>query len=224
MKLSIIIPTFNEKDKIDSLLLQLSKLQGDFEVLFGDGGSCDGTVEKIQKKYAVIMSPKGRAKQMNMAALHSTGEVLLFLHCDCRLPDDAIMQIQKAVDEGFKFGCFKIKFDSNKFLMKCCGFFSNIRVRLRRIAFGDQGIFITKKLFNEIGGFPDLPIMEDYRLSIMLKRRCPLCQINSAITASARKFEKEGILHTMWKMQKLQYAFRHGGDIYRIAGLYGGRG
>ena len=220
MKISIIIPILNEKDKIESLLGQLADLDGDFEVIFADGGSNDGTLNMIGNKYPVISCPKGRAKQMNMAATHSTGDVLLFLHCDSVLPKDAMYQIKSIIEKRFEFGCFRLKFDSDKFLMKCCGFFSNMRVRLRKIVFGDQGIFITRRLFDEIGGFPDLPIMEDYKFSILLKSRHKVRQANSYITTSSRRFIDGGVLRTMWKMQKLQYMFRHGTDAKEIAKLY----
>lgn len=220
VKLSIIVPLLNEADTIDSLLLQFLDLHGNFEVIFADGGSSDSTLEKIPLNFTVVSCPKSRAKQMNIGSQHCQGDVLLFLHCDSILPKDFINQIETAISCGYEFGCFKVKFCSDKLFMRCCEFFSDMRVIFRKIAFGDQGIFMTKRLFDELGGFPDLPIMEDYKLSIMLKGKYPLFRAKSAIITSARRFEADGVLSTMWKMQKLQYMFRHGADINKIAKLY----
>lgn len=104
--------------------------------------------------------------------------------------------------------------------MKVCAYFSNLRVKLRCIAFGDQGIFIKKEVFYDIGMFPDIPIMEDYQLSIYLKEKYKICQVNSKITTSSRRFLDTGIFKTMWKMQKLQRMFRNGEDINLISKMY----
>ena len=104
--------------------------------------------------------------------------------------------------------------------MRICGFLSNVRAALRHIAFGDQGIFIEKKLFFDIGMFDDMPLMEDYKLSIKLKDVCPINAADSYIISSARRFEKNGIIKTMIYMQKLQYMFRNGEDIEKIADIY----
>ena len=106
---------------------------------------------------------------MNYGASLSKGDILLFLHADSFLPSDALEQIHKIIYKGYKVGCFKIKFDSRSILMKICGFMSNLRVRLRNIAFGDQGIFIDRNYFYELGGFAEIPLMEDYQLSMDIK-------------------------------------------------------
>ncbi|MHC1750660.1 MAG: TIGR04283 family arsenosugar biosynthesis glycosyltransferase [Cellulosilyticaceae bacterium] len=221
MKISIIIPILNEENKIEALLNQLNLLQGDFEVIFVDGGSTDKTNEKIGNAYSIIRANRGRACQMNAGAKHACGEVIWFLHCDTLFETDAVEMIEACIKRGYEVGCFKIAFDTNKLIMKCCGFFSNLRVITRRIAFGDQGIFITKQLFDSIGGFPDLPLMEDYKLSMMLKeRRIALYQVQSKLVTSARRFEVQGALKTMYKMQKYQHMFRKGVSAWRIASLY----
>ena len=115
---------------------------------------------------------------------------------------------------------FRIRFDSHHPWMRCCSFCSNLRVRLRKIAFGDQGIFLTRELFEQIGGFSDLPIMEDYKLSIDLKGKYPLGQTRGYLVTSARRFEQGGMLRTMWKMQVLQHRFRKGVPAQEIARQY----
>ena len=145
----------------------------------------------------------------------------MFLHSDSLLPKYALSQIQNTVNKGHRVGCFKIKFDSSSILMKICGMMSNLRVKYRNIAFGDQGIFITKDYFYEIGGFRELPIMEDYQFSIDIKKSGErIVLINSKIITSERRFVKSGRLKTMAKMQKLQYMYRKNQDIEIIKNLY----
>lgn len=220
MKFSIIVPVFNEEKTINKILLNLSGLKGDFEVVFSDGGSSDKTTSIIDKKYKVIHSKKGRANQMNLGAKESSGDVLLFLHCDSVLESDVLLKIEEKINKGYSVGCLLIKFDSKKFLMKCCGFFSNFRVKSRKIMFGDQGIFMKREVYEDVGGIPNLPIMEDYQLSINLKNKYKICQVKSYIITSSRRFEIDGIIKTMWKMQKLQKMFRQGVSVDLINKIY----
>lgn len=220
MHVSIVIPIINEAGMIQACMENLRALEGEFDVLFVDGGSTDGTLDIIGSSYPLISCAKGRAKQMNEGASHTSGDVLLFLHCDSLLPKDAIKQIRVVLEEGYSFGCFRIAFDTRSFWMKCCAFLSNMRVRWRRIAFGDQGIFMTRLLFESIGGFPELPIMEDYQLSLMLRGKVPLGQARGPLLTSGRRFEDGGVLRTIWLMQCLQHRFRRGDDIHLISRLY----
>lgn len=234
MKISIIIPFFNEEGNLEKLFEHLIKLEEAAEILFVDGGSTDGGVRLLSSMIAnfgkgdgsmrLLRSPvRSRAMQMNFGAEHASGEVLLFLHADSILPYTAAEDIERALRRS-PAGCFKLRFDSRNPLMLCCGRLSGFRVISRGIMFGDQGIFITKELFEKMGGFAKLPLMEDYDFSIRLKRRgIKPTMAESAIITSARRFEQNGILRTMFKMQKLQHAFRRGEDIDKIAAAYRGR-
>ena len=168
MKISMIIPIYNESSTIDAMLDQLDALPGDWEILFADGGSSDDTLEKIGSRYPVLHCPKGRANQMNFAADRASCHVLWFVHCDSQLPKEAHRQISEAIDQGAQWGCFHIGFDYKGPFMGCNTYLSNRRAR-KGIAFGDQGIWIRKDLFAKQGGFPQLPIMEDYEVSRRLK-------------------------------------------------------
>ncbi|HZK57098.1 MAG TPA: glycosyltransferase family 2 protein, partial [Clostridia bacterium] len=140
-KISIIVPVYNEASTINKLMDNLEQFRDCCEIIFVDGGSSDGTDKIIERRYRPFYSPqKGRSYQMNYGASLSKGGILLFLHADSFLPDDALSQIHRIIRRGYKVGCFKIKFNSRSILMKICGFMSNLRVRLRNIAFGDQGI------------------------------------------------------------------------------------
>ena len=146
MKISLILPVYNESKTIGTMLAQLEQLPGDWEILFADGGSCDDTLTKIGDRYTVLHAPKGRANQMNYAAGKATGDVIWFVHCDSVLPKEAHAQISAAVEKGAKWGCFHIGFDYEGPFMGCNTYLSNRRAR-RGIAFGDQGIWVRKEIF-----------------------------------------------------------------------------
>ena len=104
MKITMIIPIYNESKTIAPMLEQLERLSGDWEILFADGGSCDDTLAQIGDRFQVLNAPKGRANQMNFAAAQATSEVIWFVHCDSILPKDAHAQISAAVEQGAKWG------------------------------------------------------------------------------------------------------------------------
>ena len=218
MKISIITPIYNESAKIETFLKELEQLSGDFEVLFADGGSTDDTLSKIPDTYRVIPCGKGRAVQMNTAAKEAAGDYLWFVHCDSHLPKDAIQQI--AASKG-RFGCFHIGFDYDGPFMKCNTFMSNRRAIMDHIAFGDQGIWMERNLFLEQGGFPELPIMEDYEFSRQMKlQKIKLQVLPGRIITSGRRYQTNHPLKTMWSMIWLRHLYRRGMDIQEIARRY----
>lgn len=215
--ISIIIPTYNEEKNIEKLHQNLKKLKGNFEVIFCDGGSSDKTIDLIDDSYKVLNSPKGRANQMNYGAKFAKGDILFFLHCDSQIEDNLIVKIQEAIENECEVGCLSLVFDSEILWMKICAFMSNLRVKIRKIAFGDQGIFIKKDLFEKLGGMPNLPIMEDFEFSLRLrKNKYVIKQIDSKIITSARRFTDKGVLKTMIQMQKLQVQYLCGRSINEI--------
>ena len=220
MKISIIIPIYNEEKTIEAFLKTLEPVKEKAELIFVDGGSSDRTLALIPETYTVLHGPKGRAKQMNLGAANSGGSVLFFLHCDSELPEDAIEQIE-TVMERYSVGCFGIAFHSKNIWMKCCQAISNHRIKDRKVMFGDQGIFIRRSLFFQIGGFPDLPIMEDYQFSLTLKEMGVKIGIaKKRIYTSDRRFAEGGRLRVMWKINRLRAMYRRGVDIEEISGLY----
>lgn len=222
LTISIVIPVYNEAERVTALMDSLESTRGSCEIIFVDGGSDDGTDAMVEKRYNLVRSPrKGRSFQMNYGALLAQGSILLFLHADCRLPEDALDKIRCEMSKGYKVGCFRIRFNSPNPLMKVCSFMSNLRVRTRNIAFGDQGIFMSKSYFNKLGGYREIPIMEDYQLSMDIKSDGEdIVQVDSIIETSERRFLKDGRLKTMYRMQRLQHMYRNGKSINRIAGLY----
>ena len=220
MKISMILPVYNESKTVDRILHQLDTLPGDWEILFADGGSCDDTLSQIGDRFQILNAPKGRANQMNFAAGKASAEVIWFVHCDSQLPKDAHALISTAVKKGAKWGCFHIGFDYDGPFMGCNTYLSNRRAR-RGIAFGDQGIWAKKEVFDSVGGFPDLPIMEDYEFSRQMKAAgIPICQLPGQIITSGRRYEKKFPLITMWQMFYLRCLYRQGVDIQEIARRY----
>lgn len=221
MKVSIIIPVYNEAKTIDIMQNNLKELTGDFEVIFVDGGSSDNTISMISKQYKAIASEKGRANQMNKGALFSLGEVLFFMHCDSKFEKSIVFEIQEVM-KSYEAGYFGIKFDTNNILMKCCEKMSNLRAS-RGIVFGDQGIFIKKELFFKLGMFPNLPIMEDYQFSLTAQiSNVKWGKAKSFLTTSDRRFSGSNLqkLKTMINMNRFRAMYRKGYDIEVISRLY----
>lgn len=222
LKISIIVPIYNEEKLIERLLEQLRPLVPSCEILLVDGGSTDRTLELITPEFRVLHSPKGRAAQMNLGAGESKGDVLFFLHCDSELPARPLAEI-RYVMKDHPAGCFGIAFHSRHFFMWTCRVISNHRIKDRKVMFGDQGIFITRELFFRAGMFPNLPIMEDYQLSLTLKEMgVKLGIAKHRIYTSDRRFPEKTIpkLRMMWKMNRLRKMYRDGVPIEVIADLY----
>lgn len=218
--ISVIVPLYNEEHTLPTLLPLLDSLKGEHEVLFSDGGSTDATLKLLAGRQ-VITGTKGRGAQCNQAGAEARGDVLFFLHSDSIIAADVLFQIQNAVDKGAKWGCLTLRFDDTGILYRLGGHISNLRVRWGRIAFGDQGIFMTRALYDQLGGFPVLPIMEDYELSLRLKRmKIFPVQVKSWIITSSRRFHKGGVFRVAWDMQRLRAMYRWGVDIETISKAY----
>ncbi|MCU0078115.1 TIGR04283 family arsenosugar biosynthesis glycosyltransferase [Extibacter muris] len=220
-KISVIIPVYNEETTIVKLQEQLKKLP-DCEIIFVDGGSLDRTVELIEGKYKVLTGAKGRAAQMNLGAKKSAGDILFFLHADSELPDNPMSEIRRVMRQ-YRWGCFGIAFHEKHFFLWTCQVISNHRIKDRKVVFGDQGIFIDRDLFFEIGMYPELPIMEDYQFSLTLKERGEaIGTTRHHIYSSSRRFKGNTMtkLRIMWKMNRLRKMYRDGVDIEIISRMY----
>jgi rSAM/selenodomain-associated transferase 2 len=223
--ISVIVPLYNEEKTVTTLLDQLGHLEGSHEILLADGGSADRTRElardALPRNARLLTAPRGRAAQSNAAAREAVGNIFFFLHADSRILPDTLPHIEKAVLEGALWGCLKLRFDERHPLTVACAYLSNLRVRLRGIAFGDQGIFVRRDLFLRENGFPELPLMEDYEFSMRLKRRriFPV-QLSCPIVTSARRFRECGRLRTLFLMWHLRRLYRNGCDIEHIAARY----
>jgi rSAM/selenodomain-associated transferase 2 len=198
--ISIITPVFNEEKNIKSFISNLGYLDGDFELIMVDGGSSDRTVEKVQKcidsfnhKLLLLRSERGRAIQMNKGAKMAHGDILLFLHVDCVLEKDALTIIEKVThDNNIAGGGFKQAFSNPDFFLKFQSDIGNIRAGLNQIFFGDYGIFLKKKVFQKIGGYDDIPFLEDVEICRKAKRLGRLLQVDRKIVTSPRRYLLKG--------------------------------
>lgn len=209
---------------IPSLSATLGRLAG-AEVILVDGGSSDRTAEAARAAmpcFTTLTAPRGRASQSNAGAAFAKGDVLFFLHADSVVEPDAALRVEQAVADGAPWGCLRLRFDDPHPFMKLCALMSDLRVRLAGVAFGDQGIFVRRGLFFELGGFPDMPLMEDYEFSLRLKRRglSPV-RVDSPITTSARRFREIGRLRCAALMWRLRAMYRRGVPVEKIAAMYG---
>jgi len=220
MKVSIIVPVLNEADNIYNLVDMLQRLEGDKEVIIVDGGSTDGTLQLIPDSFITVNSEKGRGRQLNKGAAAATGDIFLFLHCDSLLEADVLEKVQRVIESGCVGGCFTMKFDRKNWLLSIIAYLSNLRVKIFGIIFGDQGMFVKKDVFQSLGGFADIPIMEDLEFSGRLRKAGKVKQLKERIVTSARRFEKGGIIRTMLFMHKMKIMYWMGKSPEELYLLY----
>lgn len=203
LRLTIVIPALNEADAI-AVAVADARREAD-QVLVADGGSTDETVARARAAGArVVPAPRGRAVQMNAAAAAADGDVLLFLHADCRLPVGARAAVRRAVSEGGAWGRFDVALDSPRPLLRLVGSMMNLRSRLTGICTGDQAVFVTRAAWQACGGYPAIPLMEDIELSRLLRRIAPPACLHDRVRVSARRWERRGAWRTIVEM----WAFR----------------
>lgn len=222
-RLSVIVPTLNEAEILRDHLGHLQALRHrGHEVIVADGGSVDGTrvlAEGLADR--ILTAPRGRGSQMNAGAAVATGEVLLFLHADTRLPADADRFILDALVGGEGWGRFDVAIHGSHPLLAVIAWSMNRRSRLTGIATGDQAMFVTRDRFRDSGGFPDIALMEDIALSRILKTHGrPRCLTERVVT-SGRRWERSGVLRILFEMWGLRLAYFLGVDPSDLARRYG---
>ncbi len=194
MRISIIIPTLNEANNIQGLVEQTRTL-GPCEIIVVDGNSTDDTVARAAGADQVLTSVSGRAKQQNLGASSSTGDVLLFLHADCRLPETSLVSISEVMtDQRVIGGCFQQRIDAPGWRYRIIERGNAARVCWLGMAYGDQAIFVRKSVFDSVGRFPDLRLMEDVFLMKRLTKLGKFVLLPDRLTVSARRWQKHGIL------------------------------
>lgn len=222
-RISVIMPVLNEAQGIGAALDSLQPLRSQgHEIIVVDGGSEDDSVARAQSRVdRVIHSERGRALQMNSGARVAGGDILLFLHADTRLPDEAAALIVDGLSRYAKgWGRFDVRLSARRPLLRLVATLMNWRSRLTGIATGDQAIFVRRPLFHAIGGFPAIALMEDIALSRALKRyHRPLC-ITARVISSSRRWEQQGLWRTILLMWRLRLAFFLGADPERLAHRY----
>ena len=200
--ISIITPLLNERGHINSFLDNISKIEGNFELILVDGGSVDGTMDEVMtnrsrfnKRLSILESESGRANQMNKGAEYANGDILLFLHVDCSIQKGSLEIIENTVKSGKVIGGgFKQAFSNSDSFLQFVSILGNIRTRVMKIFFGDYGVFIRKDVFEKVGGYDNIQFLEDVELSNKVKKYGKLIQIDSVILTSPRRYETKGRL------------------------------
>lgn len=226
MRLSIIIPVLNEASEMPGLLEHLVPLRArGAEVIVADGGSEDGSPELILRAgVRLVGAERGRARQMNAGAVAASGDVLLFLHADTRLPSSAERAIETAIRRSEHpenvWGRFDVRISGDHFMLRVIASLMSWRSRFTGIATGDQAIFVARPIFDAAGGFPEQPLMEDIELSKRLRVLSrPIC-LAERVTTSGRRWETNGVWRTIWLMWRLRWVYWRGVDAAGLARLY----
>jgi rSAM/selenodomain-associated transferase 2 len=209
---SVIIPTLNEESCLEPTLRSLAT-HHPHEVLVVDGGSTDATRAIAARHARLLDAPPGRATQMNHGAAHATGDVLLFLHADCLLETGALDAAVRTLRRpGVAAGCFRMTVDAPGTLYRLIGAAATARVRLAGLVYGDQGLFITRALFDRVGRFPPLRFLEDVFISRALRRHGRLVVAPRRILVSARRWRQRGLVKQTlgnWSLTMLALAGVH---------------
>jgi len=221
MNISVIVPVFNEEKSIAATLEALLPL-APYEIIVVDGGSVDRTREIAARfQVKVISAERGRARQMNRAASEASGDVLLFLHADTRLPTSALNDINAALrDARYLGGRFDVQLDGAHWLLPLVGRMISYRSRISKVGTGDQGIFVRREAFERLQGFQDMPLMEDIAFCRALKRLGGVACLRSRVITSARRWEVEGVWRTIFRMWTIKLLYFAGVSPARLKQFY----
>lgn len=222
-KISFILPVLNEAELIVEQLQRLQVYrQAGHEVLVIDGGSSDGTPQLASALADVLeTTPPGRSRQMNYGSELASGEIVLFLHIDTSLPEAADELVSRALErEQAAWGWFNVRLSSRRLPFRLIGALMNMRAGLSSVCTGDQALFVRRELFEEVGKFPDLPLMEDIAISKKLRRRASPVRIDQCAVTSSRRWEDKGLLRTVLLMWKLRLLYFLGVSPSRLVAMY----
>lgn len=223
IRISVIIPSLNEEKTIATTIQ--SALNGSpFEVVVIDGRSTDKTV-KVASAFpgarVVLAEKRGRSHQMNLGAQMCTGDVYLFLHADSVLPDGWSRRLKSTINTGDVIGgCYCVRLSNRGFIYRLIGWMINARTLLFKSFSGDQAIFMSRGVFSTIGGFPDVPLMEDLIIAGKMRKAGKVAIIRKPVTTSARNWEKWGPVRTIFLMWYLKIQFRMGKAPEELAPYY----
>jgi rSAM/selenodomain-associated transferase 2 len=226
MTISVIIPTLNEERNLPRTLACLDASTF-LEIIIVDGGSTDGTLNLAQQSCArtanarIITAPQGRARQMNEGAIASQGETLLFLHADTQLPSQAARIVELALASPDAVGGrFDVRFDSPSAWGQVISAFMNRRSRLTGIATGDQALFVRRQVFELLGGFSEIPLMEDIEFSRRLQQAGRFVALQNTVVTSFRRWDAQGPLTTILLMWTLRFLYWTGVSPHTLARVY----
>ncbi|MEM7207373.1 MAG: TIGR04283 family arsenosugar biosynthesis glycosyltransferase [Pseudomonadota bacterium] len=222
-RISLIVPTLNEATRIGTFLDCVQAMrERDVEVVLVDGGSSDDTCEQVKTRVdLLIQTAPGRGAQMRAGAARASGEILWFVHVDSQLPPNADQFVRQSInDRVIAWGYFNVRLHPTGWLLRCVEVAMNARVQLSNVATGDQGIFVTRTLYEKVGGMPDISLMEDVKLSKRLRDVVKPIRISESITTSSRRWRQHGVLRTIAKMWWLRFLYFIGVPPSRLARYY----
>ncbi|HEY8133724.1 MAG TPA: TIGR04283 family arsenosugar biosynthesis glycosyltransferase [Thermoanaerobaculia bacterium] len=220
MPVSVIIPTLNEEEWIAGAV-ESARGAGAAEVIVVDGGSTDRTPRLATAAGARLMlSDRMRARQLNRGAEAASHPSLIFLHADSRLPAGAAAAVEEALARGIVFGGFRLQFAEEDRRLRIAERMINLRSAITRAPWGDQAQFIARDTLIGIGGFRDVPIMEDYELAQRMKRAGPTRILPLTVTTSGRRFLQKGVLRTAAINWSIIWRYHRGRDLQELARLY----
>jgi rSAM/selenodomain-associated transferase 2 len=225
MKISVIIPALNESEAIHAAISSIKTAADDvpFEIIVVDGDAAGSTIQHISDaEVIIIISPRGRAVQMNAGATRASGDVLLFLHADTVLPPKALASIVEALsDKCFIGGAFDLAIQNRRFIFRAISKAASFKHRLTRVPFGDQAIFLRRNCFDALGGYPEIPLMEDVALMKRIKQQGGrIVILSQAVKTSPRKWESEGVLYTIFRNWAVQALYLFGVPAERLVQYY----
>jgi rSAM/selenodomain-associated transferase 2 len=198
--ISVIIPTYNEEKALPATLEYLLRQAGEYEVIVVDGGSSDRTCQivRAEPRVRLLTASKGRAAQMNTGACIARGEWLLFLHADTLLPNGALRRLNiLETDSSCQAGGFRHRFSGDDWRLRLISWMDNLRAKITCIIYGDQAMFVRRALFEQLGGFPQQPFLEDIAFSEKLKRVIKPVLFDQYVVTDSRKFIQMGIWHSL---------------------------
>ncbi|MGD0278386.1 MAG: TIGR04283 family arsenosugar biosynthesis glycosyltransferase [Smithella sp.] len=228
VKFSIIIPVFRETAIINRTIDTIMALNDhddldDLEIIVVDGRADGDTIKEIKHDEVIkIISPKGRGRQFNCGAAKATGDVLIFLHADTILPATALDRISEVMKNIFCIGgAFDLSIESDRFAFRIIEIMGSLRSRLTRLPYGDQAIFIRTDFFRKIGGFKEIPLMEDVELMQRIKKnKAQIIILKDRVLTSPRRWEKEGIIFCTLRNWLLAILFSLGIKPETLARFY----
>lgn len=220
LSVAVVIPALNEESMIAGSIAS-ARRAGAREIVVADGGSRDGTREVAAAAGAMVVgSGPPRGKQLNTGAKSTSSDALVFLHADTLLPENAVQAVSVALEAGFEFGGFRLRFLEPSRRLRFVARMINLRTSLTLCPWGDQAQFISRRAFDEAGGYREIAIMEDYDLAVRMRRRGRSVLLPDFIETSGRRFLSRGVLATTATNWRIVAAYRLGVDPERLAKIY----